>query len=152
VYPSKLPESDATRRPGYLDREASRRRWANWGWLPRNGLGKIDRKSLSGMFIRRNPSAFRFAPNFRYQNAMQSFLADQSTADLASAAFILVFNPKRRTVFWLTFAAVIEARRRNVRMPQPILNFGDVGIVRKSIPVRSSSSLVVLRYRPHMAS
>ena len=31
-------------------------RLANWGWLPRNGLSKIDRKSLSGMFITYKPN------------------------------------------------------------------------------------------------
>jgi 2-keto-4-pentenoate hydratase/2-oxohepta-3-ene-1,7-dioic acid hydratase in catechol pathway len=36
---------------------------------------------------RRNPPASRFAPNFRYQNAIQSFPVDQSTADLVPHSF-----------------------------------------------------------------
>jgi hypothetical protein len=47
--------------------------------------------------------------------------------------YLLIFYPKRRAVFRLALAAVIEARRRYVGMPQPVLNLGDIGLVRERV-------------------
>jgi hypothetical protein len=40
---------------------------------------------------------------------------------------------KRRTLLWPTLPPIIEARRRNVGMPQPLLHLGNVGVVRQGI-------------------
>src|SRR5712692_4812717 len=40
---------------------------------------------------------------------------------------------KRRTLLGPTLPAIIEARSRNVGMPQPLLHFGDVRVVRQCI-------------------
>jgi hypothetical protein len=38
----------------------------------------------------------------------------------------LVFHLKRGTLFWPALPAIIEARGRNIRMPQPLLHFESV--------------------------
>jgi Pentapeptide repeats (8 copies) len=42
----------------------------------------------------------------------------------------IIFHPKSRTVFGLALAPVIQARRGYVSVPQPLLNLGNIGIVR----------------------
>jgi len=51
--------------------------------------------------------------------------------DLSSLS--LVFYAKGRAVFRPTFAPIVEARRRYIGMPEPLLDLGDIGIVRQSI-------------------
>jgi hypothetical protein len=48
-------------------------------------------------------------------------------------ASLLIFYPKRRAVFRLALAPVIEARRRYVGVSQPVLNLGDIGFVRERV-------------------
>ena len=45
------------------------------------------------------------------------------------ARLILYF--KGLTLLRPTLPAIVEARRRNVGMPQPLLHFGDVGVMRE---------------------
>ena len=48
----------------------------------------------------------------------------------ASSLRYLIFHPKSRTVFWLALAPVIQACRGYVSVPQPLLNLGNIGIMR----------------------
>src|SRR4029453_10893892 len=61
--------------------------------------------------------------------AQQSSGLQPHTGTLARSVFYL----KCRTLLWPTLPAIIETRRRNVRMPQPLLHLGDVGVVRECI-------------------
>jgi hypothetical protein len=48
-------------------------------------------------------------------------------------------SPKRWALFWPTLSAIIQLRRGNVGMPQPLLHFGNVGIVRQCIGRRGGT-------------
>jgi hypothetical protein len=45
----------------------------------------------------------------------------------------LVSYPKGRTVFRPRLATIIEPCRRNIRVSQPFLNLGDVGLMRERV-------------------
>src|SRR6202011_2476683 len=45
----------------------------------------------------------------------------------------LIFHSKSRTVFGLALASVIQACRGYVSVPQPLLDLGNIGIMRKSV-------------------
>jgi hypothetical protein len=49
---------------------------------------------------------------------------------MISCFSLLVFHLKRRTLLRPTLPAIIEPCRRNVGMPQPLLDLGDVRVVR----------------------
>src|ERR1700737_342320 len=48
----------------------------------------------------------------------------------------LVFYMKGWTVLWLAFAAVVETGSGHVRVPEPFLDLGDVGLMRESVRCR----------------
>src|SRR6202011_6240676 len=45
----------------------------------------------------------------------------------------LIFHSKSRTVFGLALASVIQACRGYVSVPQPLLDLGNIGIMRQSV-------------------
>lgn len=49
---------------------------------------------------------------------------------------VSVLYPKRRRILWPAPAAVVEARRADVRMTEPLPNFGDVGFVLQRVRCR----------------
>src|SRR5712691_9484231 len=53
-----------------------------------------------------------------------------------------IFHLKRRTLLRPTLPAIIQARGRNVGMPQPLLHFGNVRIMRQGIRRRGGTQRV----------
>jgi hypothetical protein len=60
-------------------------------------------------------------------------------AFLVTSTAILIGHFKRWAVLWLAFPAIIEPRGRNIRMPEPLLNLGDVGVVIEGVRGRRSA-------------
>jgi hypothetical protein len=50
-------------------------------------------------------------------------------AETVGTTCFLVSYPKGWAVFWACFAPVVEARSGNIRVPQPFLDLGDIGLV-----------------------
>src|SRR5229473_5856470 len=42
-------------------------------------------------------------------------------------------DPKRRTILGSCFAPVVEPRRRNIRVAEPLLDLSDIGLMRQRI-------------------
>jgi hypothetical protein len=53
-----------------------------------------------------------------------------------------VFNPECRTVLGLALAPIVEAGGRDIRVSQPLLHLGDIGIVRQRVRRRSRAQRV----------
>jgi len=48
-------------------------------------------------------------------------------------AYKLIPNPKRRTVLWARLTPIVEAGSRNISMAQPLLDLGDIGLIREHV-------------------
>lgn len=60
-------------------------------------------------------------------------LRQVNTPPVGSAGGISVFHPKRRTVFRTVLALVVEPGRGDVGVAQPLLDLGDIGIMRERV-------------------
>jgi hypothetical protein len=63
---------------------------------------------------------------------MRAFAADRRAAVIIpfrEATSVRVPNSRRRAVLRSGFAPVVEARRRDIRMSEPLLDLGDVSLM-----------------------
>jgi hypothetical protein len=68
-------------------------------------------------------------PKARYVNQQAVILPDAPQRLFYFLFSWLIFHLKRRTLLGSALPAIIEPRRGNVGMPQPLLHFGNVGVV-----------------------
>ncbi len=69
---------------------------------------------------------------------------------LAAQRFPLIRYPERRTILRLGLPAIVNPRRRDIRMPQPLLHLGDVGLVIERIGRRRRAQRVRPDLKPQL--
>ena len=103
-------------------------------WIP----GRV--RPLDRAFIRHRPTSTSTSPALVTQSLLHCLSKKHWHRSL-------VPHPERRTVLRSRLAPVVEPRRRDVRVAKPLLDLGDIGLMRERVGGRRGAERVHTKTR-----